>query len=47
MPVLGGRDRRGDLFVRVNVVLPERLSDRERALFEELRQSERAAPAAG
>ena len=47
MPVLGRRDRRGDLIARVNVVLPEHLSERERALFEELRQDATAARAAG
>ena len=47
MPVLGRRDRRGDLIARVNVVLPEHLSERERALFEELRQDAPAARAAG
>ena len=47
MPVLGRRDRRGDLFAHVNVVLPEHLSERERALFEELRQDATAARAAG
>ena len=47
MPVLGRRDRRGDLIARVNVVLPEHLSERERALFEELRQDTTAARAAG
>ncbi len=43
MPVPGQRERRGDLVARVSVTLPERLSERERGLFEELRQS--AAPA--
>lgn len=46
MPVLGRRDRHGDLFARVSVVLPERLSEPERALFEELRQNTTAASAA-
>ena len=46
MPVLGQRDRRGDLFARVNVVLPEQLSEREHALFEELRQDAATARAA-
>ncbi len=46
MPVLGQGDRRGALFARVNVVLPERLSDGERALFEELRQTKTTARAA-
>jgi DnaJ-class molecular chaperone len=35
MPRLSA-DGRGDLVVRVNTVLPRRLSDRERRLFEEL-----------
>ena len=30
-------DPRGSLFVRVNAKLPERLDERERKLFEELR----------
>ncbi len=47
MPVLGQGDRRGDLFARVSVVLPERLSDQERALFEEIRQTHGSARAAG
>ena len=47
MPVLGQSDRRGDLFARVNVVLPDELSEREQALFEELRQTNPAARAAG
>ena len=46
MPMLGQRDRRGDLFARVNVVLPEQLSEREQALFEELRQDTTIARAA-
>ena len=46
MPMLGQRDRRGDLFARVNVVLPEQLSEREQALFEELRQDTTTARAA-
>ena len=46
MPVLGQGDRRGDLFARVSVVLPEQLSEREQALFEELRQTNPAARAA-
>ena len=45
MPVLGRSDRRGDLFARVSVALPERLSERERELFEELRQTTEAATA--
>ncbi|MYA52605.1 MAG: hypothetical protein F4X89_03870, partial [Dehalococcoidia bacterium] len=47
MPVLGQRDRRGDLFARVSVVLPEQINDRERALLEELRDDTTAAQAAG
>ena len=46
MPVLGRGDRRGDLFAHVNVVLPEHLSEREQALFEELRQNTTTARAA-
>lgn len=36
MPKLEGRGK-GDLYLRVRVALPEKLSDREKALFEELR----------
>jgi curved DNA-binding protein len=36
MPLLRDPDRRGDLFARVNVVLPDDLSERERELFREL-----------
>jgi molecular chaperone DnaJ len=39
MPKLDGKAKaRGDLLVKVRVVLPEKLSDRERELFEELRE---------
>ncbi len=44
MPVLGDPTRRGDLFVRVKVQLPESLTADQRALFEQLRALE--APAA-
>ena len=44
MPKMGGG--RGDLYARVKVVLPERLSSRERQLFDELRRLRGAAPAA-
>jgi len=49
MPKLGADGRpaknkaRGDLMVRVRVVLPEALSDRERELFERLREERRKA----
>ena len=46
MPVLGRADRRGDLVARVSVRLPERLSERERELFEELRRQPAETPAA-
>jgi curved DNA-binding protein len=36
MPNLHDRSRRGDLYARVQVKLPERLSERERELFREL-----------
>jgi DnaJ-class molecular chaperone len=38
MPVLGGSGERGDLYARVEVVLPQSLTDEERELFRELRQ---------
>jgi DnaJ-class molecular chaperone len=39
MPKLDGKAKaRGDLLVKVRVVLPEKLSDRERELFEQLRE---------
>ena len=39
MPKLDGKAKaRGDLLARVRVVLPEKLSDRERELFEQLRE---------
>ncbi len=39
MPVLE-QDKRGDLFAKVRVVLPESLTPEQRALFEDLRRSE-------
>lgn len=42
MPRLEGKGR-GDMLVRARVVLPERLSDRERELFEKLRALRRKA----
>lgn len=36
MPLLGSLDTKGDLFVEINVVLPQRLSVKERELFKEL-----------
>jgi DnaJ-class molecular chaperone len=42
MPRLEGKGRgKGDLFARVNVVLPDKLSERERELFEKLREERR------
>jgi molecular chaperone DnaJ len=40
MPHLEGKGK-GDLYARVRVVLPEKLSDRERELFEQLREERR------
>ncbi|MEX0781974.1 MAG: J domain-containing protein [Dehalococcoidia bacterium] len=37
MPVLGSADRRGDLYARVRVTMPEHLTDDERKHIEELR----------
>ncbi len=46
MPRLDGKPKgHGDLYVKVRVVLPEQLTDRERALFEQLRDERRKAPA--
>ncbi len=45
MPVLGQPEQRGDLFVRLSVVLPEQLSERERALIEDLRQQSQTTTA--
>jgi molecular chaperone DnaJ len=38
---------RGDLMARVRVVLPEKLSDRERELFEKLREERKKKVGAG
>lgn len=43
---LAGHDRRGDQIVELEVVVPIDLSDREKALYEELRQTERFRPRA-
>jgi molecular chaperone DnaJ len=40
MPVLGKTDERGALVVRVQVELPEELSEEQRTLFEQLRDAE-------
>ncbi|TMB98827.1 MAG: hypothetical protein E6J42_05025 [Chloroflexi bacterium] len=44
MPKLEGKGR-GDLLARVRVVLPEKLTERERELFEQLREERRKSPA--
>ncbi|NNJ12938.1 J domain-containing protein [Chloroflexales bacterium ZM16-3] len=44
MPVLH-TDRRGDLYARMNVVLPTKLGDRERELLDELRRIAEGQPA--
>ena len=41
-----GQDRRGDQIVQLQVVVPTVISDREKALYEELRQMERFHPRA-
>ncbi|HSM82832.1 MAG TPA: J domain-containing protein [Nodosilinea sp.] len=41
-----GKERRGDQIVELAVVVPTGLSDREKALYEELRQTERFRPRA-
>ncbi|MGC9522149.1 MAG: DnaJ C-terminal domain-containing protein [Anaerolineae bacterium] len=38
MPVLGSPDQRGDLFAVIDVTLPQNLNDRERELFEALKE---------
>ena len=40
MPNMRKSDKLGDIYARVEVALPEKLSDREKELFEELRQSQ-------
>ncbi|MEX1158954.1 MAG: DnaJ C-terminal domain-containing protein [Thermomicrobiales bacterium] len=42
-PIAPGSADRGDLLARVNVVLPTHLSDRERELFEQLREARQPA----
>jgi curved DNA-binding protein len=39
MPVYGKVDQHGDLYVQVQVQIPERLSDEQKKLFEQLRKS--------
>ncbi|MBI2766774.1 MAG: J domain-containing protein [Chloroflexi bacterium] len=46
MPALGPGAARGDLFARIRIQLPERLSAEERALFEQLRDLEKRPEAA-
>ncbi len=43
MPVIGGANQRGDLYVKARVQLPESLTPGERALFEEMRTAHSAA----
>jgi DnaJ-class molecular chaperone len=45
MPHLGKREGRGDLHAEVHALLPERLTDRERELIEELAKAGAGAPA--
>jgi len=45
MPRLDGKKGHGDLLAKVRVVLPEKLSDRERELFEKLREERKGARA--
>jgi DnaJ-class molecular chaperone len=45
MPVLGGAEKRGDLFVRVRVQLPDQLSAEEREHFEAMRAARSATTA--
>lgn len=46
MPKAAAGAGRGDLFVKVKLMMPEQLTDDERALFEQLRQLRGASPAA-
>jgi curved DNA-binding protein len=39
-----GQDQRGDLLLELEVVVPTRLSDREKAIYQELRQVETFNP---
>jgi DnaJ-class molecular chaperone len=43
MPVLGGGEKRGDLYVKTRVQLPDTLSSDERQHFEALRQARTAS----
>jgi molecular chaperone DnaJ/curved DNA-binding protein len=43
MPKLEARGH-GDLLVKVRLVIPEQITDEERALFERLREARRKAP---
>jgi DnaJ-class molecular chaperone len=36
MPILGEEDEKGDLYVKVNIEVPKRLSKKEKRLWEEL-----------
>ncbi len=38
MPVYGKENQKGDLYVKVNAVLPAKLSAKEKELFEQLSQ---------
>jgi DnaJ-class molecular chaperone len=39
MPILGREDEKGDLYVKVNLDIPQRLSRKERKLWEELKNN--------
>jgi DnaJ-class molecular chaperone len=39
MPILGKEDQKGDLYVKVDLEVPQRLSRKERKLWEELEKS--------
>jgi DnaJ-class molecular chaperone len=43
MPVLGAGDRRGDLYVRARIHLPESITPEERAQFEAMRSARTAS----
>ena len=39
MPLYDKKDSYGDLYVRIHVQIPEKLSDKQKALFEEIKSN--------